>query len=226
MVRYMLGSSLGCWEAVRVIYLTALAALLFTSKVKSQAAQPCAGYEDDTNIVCINKYASVLPLPFDRPSFTTGADPAEDNFINTEVPADPSFSLIKNASFLVYNDIGLSLLGPKPIIEKMFTTRNDSIHEASVYVPGLNVIIFSQPHQGVYQQQLINLNHTPPPTIETYTTTPPIYAVNGAKLHQNHIYCASEASYPFPSPTPPATLPSKPQASTVSTPPQPRQKPS
>lgn len=183
-----------------MLYLLAAAASLFASTVHAQAAKRCPGYESNENIACIDQYASVLPLPFHRPSTANGVDPAEDNFIVTEVPSDRTFALLKNSSFLVFNEQGLDLLGSTPKVEKVFETRNDSIHEAPVYVLGLNVIIFSLPHQGVYQQQIINLNNTPP-TIENYTTTPPVYAVNGGKLYRNHIYYASEASFSFPSPT-------------------------
>ena len=68
-----------------------------------------------------------------------------------------------------------------------------------MYVPGLNVIIYSLPHEGIYEQQIINLNDTPP-TIANYTTDPPVYAVNGGKLYKDKIYWASEASFPFPDP--------------------------
>ncbi|EME47144.1 hypothetical protein DOTSEDRAFT_85706 [Dothistroma septosporum NZE10] len=182
-----------------MFYLVAATALLSIHKANSQSASRCPGHENNDNVACINRYASVLPLPFDRPSVTTGADPAEDNFIYTSVPSDPSFVLVKNSTFLLYDQQDLSLLGSSPRLEKIFETRNDSIHEAPVYVPGLNVIIFSLPHQGVYEQQMINLNNTPP-TIENYTTTPPVYAVNGGKLYKNKIYWASEASSTFPVP--------------------------
>lgn len=161
--------------------------------------QRCPGLEQASNVACVQQYAAVLPLPFDRASISTSL--LNDTFTKTKVPSDPSFQLLANTSFVVFDqDRGLDILGSSPKVERIFATRNDSIHEAPVYVPGLNVIIFSQPHQGIYVQQLINLNNTPP-TIENYTTNPPVYAVNGGKLHNGLIYWASEASFSFPSPS-------------------------
>lgn len=167
------------------------------AEISPPTVQHCPGFESTSSVACINRYASVLPLPFSRNS----TNPEQDNFINTYVPSDPSFQQLKNASFIVFDEArGLKVLGSAPRVERIFDTRNDSIHEAPVYVPGLNVIIFSIPHQGVYEQQLINLNNTPP-TLENYTTHPPVYAVNGGKIYKDRIYWASEASFPFPSPT-------------------------
>ncbi|KAJ4290257.1 hypothetical protein N0V90_010472 [Kalmusia sp. IMI 367209] len=181
----------------------ALVALLCASSVQSQAdlssstssIASCPGFEDDPSIACVNRYASALPVPFSR------VDPAADNFPFTQVPSDSSFERLRNATFIVFDQPrGLEIIGSAPKLERVFDTQNDSIHEAPVYVSGLNVIIFSLPHQGVYEQQIINLNNTPP-TLENYTTTPPVYAVNGGKLYKDRIYWASEASFAFPDPT-------------------------
>ena len=168
---------------------------------KPPVVQRCPGLLTASNVACVNNYAAVLPYPFDRGSAANGGDPDNDTFVETAVPSDPSFAALENATFVVFDQTrGLNILGPAPKLERLFDTRNDSIHEAPVYVPGLNVIIYSLPHQGVYEQQIINLNNTPP-TISNYTTNPPVYAVNGGKLYQNHIYWASEASFSFPSPS-------------------------
>ena len=101
--------------------------------------------------------------------------------------------------FVVFDqERGLDILGSHPKLERIFDTRNDSIHEAPVYVPGLNAIIFSQPHQGVFQQKIINLNGTEP-TISNYTTSPPVYAVNGGKFYKGKIYyfCSPEHKAQF-----------------------------
>lgn len=163
----------------------------------------CPSFENDSSIACVNNYAAILPYPFTRATASNGSDPANDTFVDTSVPSDPSFAQVGNATFVVFDrERGLDILGSAPKLERIFSTRNDSIHEAPVYVPGLNAIIFSQPHQGVYQQKLINLNGTHP-TLANYTTDPPIYAVNGGKHHKGKIYWASEASFPFPDPTDP-----------------------
>lgn len=160
----------------------------------------CPGFEEASNLACVNRYAAVLPLPFERAFIANGQVPANDTFVKTKVPSDTSFGLVANSSFVLFDQTrGLEILGPEPKVERIFDTRNDSIHEAPVYIPGLNVIIFSQPHQGVYTQKLMNLNNTPP-TIEDYTSNPPVYAVNGGKYHNGKVYWASEASFSFPSP--------------------------
>ncbi|KAF1973912.1 lactonohydrolase [Bimuria novae-zelandiae CBS 107.79] len=182
---------------------TTMLLFLYATGVVAQAGfspptiETCLGFENITSVACVNRYASVLPYPFAR----NNPDPEEDNFINTEVPSDSSFQLLQNASFIVFDQSrGLEIIGSAPKVERMFDTRNDSIHEAPVYVPDLNVLIFSLPHQGIYEQQLINLNTTPP-TLENYTTHPPVYAVNGGKWYKNRIYWAAEASFTFPDPT-------------------------
>jgi len=180
---------------------------LFVAFVSSQAGfsppvvQRCPGLENDTNVACVIRYAAVLPYPFTRTSASNGVEPANDTFVDTSVPSDPSFSLLQNEPFVVFDQSrGLNILGSAPKLEKIFDTISDSIHEAPVYVPGLNAIIYSLPHQGIYEQQIINLNTTPP-TISNYTTTPPVYAVNGGKLYQGMIYWAVEASFSFPDPS-------------------------
>ncbi|KAF7195700.1 Gluconolactonase [Pseudocercospora fuligena] len=186
--------------------MTVLASLSLLTLAAAQSgftppiAQPCPGLESSQNVACINNYAAVLPYPFERGFAVDGNDPDNDTFIDTSVPSDTSFELVHNATFLVFDqERGLDILGSSPRLERIFNTRNDSIHEAPVYVPGLNVIIYSLPHQGIYEQQIINLNNTPP-TIENYTTSPPVYAVNGGKYYQGEIYWALEASFPFPDP--------------------------
>lgn len=163
--------------------------------------EQCPGLANDSAVACVNNYAAVLPYPFVRATASNGFDPENDTFVETSVPSDGSFARLSDTTFTVFDqERGLDILGPAPRLEKIFETRNDSIHEAPVYVPGLNAIIFSQPHQGVYQQQMINLNGTSP-TLSNYTTTPPVYAVNGGRYHKGKIYWASEASFSFLSPT-------------------------
>lgn len=162
--------------------------------------EQCPHLANDSTVACVNNYAAVIPYPFERATASNGSDPENDTFVDTSVPSDSSFARLADSTFVVFDqERGLDILGIAPRLERIFNTRNDSIHEAPVYVPGLNVIIFSQPHQGVYQQKIINLNGTEP-TISNYTTTPPVYAVNGGKFYKGKIYWASEASFSFPSP--------------------------
>jgi len=164
-------------------------------------AQRCPGLPHIAAVVCVNHYAAVLPYPFARGRSLNGDLLRNDTFALTRVPADPSFSLVSKADFIVFDEIrGLDILGSSPKLEFVFNTRNDSIHEAPVYVPPpLNAIIYSLPHQGIFEQQIINLNGSKP-TIANYTTTPPVYAVNGGRYYNGHIYWAVEGGVPFPGP--------------------------
>lgn len=191
---------------------TALPLLLLAAVAQAQSgfAPPvvelCPHLANDSAVACVNNYAAVLPYPFGRATASDGVDPENDTFVETSVPSDSSFASLSEATFVVFDqERGLDILGPNPRMERVFETRDDSIHEAPVYVPGLNAIIFSQPHQGVYQQKIINLNGTRP-TISNYTTNPTVYAVNGGKFHKGKIYWASEASFSFPSPTNGSTI--------------------
>ncbi|KAK3109629.1 hypothetical protein LTR53_016905, partial [Teratosphaeriaceae sp. CCFEE 6253] len=186
---------------------TILISALATSAAAQRGFTPptverCPGYENATNVACVNRYAAVLPYPFERASASNGSEPANDTFVATSVPTDPSFATLQNASFVVFDQSrGLKILGASPKVEKVFDAPpNDSIHEAPVYSPELNAIIYSLPHQGIYQQQIINFNATAP-ILSNFTTDPPVYAVNGGKYYQGKIYWAVEASFSFPSPT-------------------------
>jgi gluconolactonase len=168
---------------------------------KGPVVEQCPHLNNNSAIACVENYAAVLPYPFERSTASDGIDPDNDTFVDTSVPSDSSFARLQETTFVVFDqERGLDILGPDPKLERIFDSRNDSIHEAPVYVPGLNAIIFSQPHQGVYQQKIINLNGTEA-TISNYTTNPPVYAVNGGKFYKGKVYWAAEASFSFPSPT-------------------------
>jgi gluconolactonase len=186
---------------------TLLPLLVLATGVRAQAGftppvvSRCPHLANDSAVACVNNYAAVLPYPFERATASDGVDPENDTFVDTLVPSDSSFARLSESNFVVFDqERGIDILGFSPKLEKIFDTRNDSIHEAPVYVPGLNAIIFSQPHQGVFQQKIINLNGTEP-TISNYTTNSPVYAVNGGKFFKGKIYWAVEASFSFPSPT-------------------------
>jgi gluconolactonase len=186
---------------------TLLPLLVLATGVRAQAGftppvvSRCPHLANDSAVACVNNYAAVLPYPFERATASDGVDPENDTFVDTLVPSDSSFARLSESNFVVFDqERGIDILEFSPKLEKIFDTRNDSIHEAPVYVPGLNAIIFSQPHQGVFQQKIINLNGTEP-TISNYTTNSPVYAVNGGKFFKGKIYWAVEASFSFPSPT-------------------------
>jgi len=140
------------------------------------------------NVACVNNFAAVMPLPFSRPASFEGTYNLADRFNNTLVN-DPSFGLVRNASFVVFNkEKGLKLLGPSPTLETIFLVAN-VIHEAPVYVPGLNAIIASEFDQNTLDQIIINLNNTPP-TISLFKPNPPVFAVNGGRYLNGKVYWA------------------------------------
>lgn len=93
------------------------------------------------NIVCIDRYASILPYHFfRRPSQNT----TDISFGQTSVPSDPSFKLVGGADFLVFDEArAFEILGPAPTYDLVFEV-SDAVHEAPVYVPGVNLLYLSQ----------------------------------------------------------------------------------
>ena len=176
---------------------------LACAQVKASAplVQPCISpsLSNISTVACVSNYAAVMPEPFARARSTDGNVNPADTFVQTNV-SDPSFATLKAADFIVFDETrGSQILGDDPSLEFIFSTRNDSIHEAPVYVPSLDSIIYSLPHQGIYEQQIVNLT-VEPPTLSNYTTTPPVYAVNGGKYFNGKIYWAVEAGTTFPNP--------------------------
>ncbi|EXJ70055.1 gluconolactonase [Cladophialophora psammophila CBS 110553] len=152
------------------------------------------------SVVCVNKYAAVLPYHFNR-SITSLA--ADYDFRNTTVPNAPTFQLLQNASFVVFDrDRGLQYLGPEPTYEFVFQVGN-SVHEAPVYVPSLNKLFMSQlppvaaPISTMYEylpQLVVDLGQEPL-TLQEYVTDPPIFAPNGGIYHNGQIIWASSGGF-------------------------------
>lgn len=137
-------------------------------------------------VLCINKYASVMPYHFYREVYTATSEPT---YGDTSVPNDTSFAQVNNADFLVFDrQRGLELLGPKPSYEFVFKVP-PSVHEAPVYVPAQNKLYFSQlaPPAGFLPQLVIDLNQNPP-TLSEYLSDPPVYAPNGGTFHKGLVY--------------------------------------
>ena len=142
---------------------------VWTALAQDPTGQPLAqrcttpSLQTGSSVACINRYAAVLPEPFARAASTNGEENVMDTFAQTNV-SDSSFDIVHTADFLVFDqDRGAQILGSAPVLDFIFTTRNDSVHEAPVYIPPpLNAIIYSLPHQGIYEQQIISLNANPP----------------------------------------------------------------
>ncbi|KAL8709011.1 MAG: hypothetical protein Q9220_006220 [cf. Caloplaca sp. 1 TL-2023] len=133
-----------------------------------------------------------MPYPFFRPDSSVQSD---FDFADTSIPNDPSFALINQSDFLVFDrERGLELLGPNPKFEVMFNVT-PSLHEAPVYITSQNKLYLSQlpPPYGYLPQLVIDLNREPP-TISEFLPDPPIYAVNGGTSHNGLIYWGAAGS--------------------------------
>lgn len=160
----------------------------------NQLATHC--HPNTTAVVCIQSHAAVLPEPFFRAIARDGTLDPLDTFQNTTVPEDPTFDLTHNASFLIFNKtLGLSLLGPAPTLTKLFDL-DAYVHEAPVFIPSENRIIFSEFGYGVVSQYQINLS-TDPPTLSPYKPQTPVLGINGGTLHRGLIYRAVSGSKPL-----------------------------
>ncbi|KAK3710086.1 hypothetical protein LTR37_010517 [Vermiconidia calcicola] len=157
----------------------------FPIGVTSPLATSCG--PDNANVVCLDRYASVLPYHFFR-RFSGGS--TDISFAQTNVPHDTSFDLVGNADFLVFDqERGLELLGSNPTYDKVFNV-SEAVHEAPVYVPSLNKLFLSilAPPAGVLQPQLVVDLNQDPPTLSEYFSDPPVYAPNGGTFYNGLIY--------------------------------------
>jgi sugar lactone lactonase YvrE len=159
---------------------------------------PLAAYchPNTTTVVCIASHAAVLPEPFLRPTSRNGTVSPLDAFQSTSVPSSPTFNLTHSAHFLLFNPtIGLSLLGPNPTYTQLFTL-SPHVHEAPVYIPPQNRIIFSEFAYGATSAFQVNLNTTPP-TLSAYQPATPVLGINGGTLHAGLVYWAISGSKSF-----------------------------
>ncbi|KAI5262824.1 calcium-dependent phosphotriesterase [Aureobasidium subglaciale] len=156
----------------------------------SPLARPCPGRLNNTDVVCINRYASSMLPSFERQSSAEGAFSPNDTFAEAQVSSDSSLNLVKNATFVVFDERGSQILGSSPRIEYVFASRNDSIHEGPVYVPSLDAIIFSLPHQDHPSQWL----NTASGELHYHAS-----CIRSERRKRN-IYWAVEAGFPLPSP--------------------------
>ncbi|KAL9591396.1 MAG: hypothetical protein Q9179_007767, partial [Wetmoreana sp. 5 TL-2023] len=152
--------------------------------VTSPLAQECD--PSFPNVLCINKYATVMPYHFFR-NISNGTFGL--TFGSTLVPNDTSFAHVDKADFLVFDQQrGLEILGSNPSYEFVFKVSG-AIHEAPVYVTSQNKLYLSQltPPPGYLPQLAIDLNQDPP-TLSEYLSDPPVYAPNGGTFHNGLIY--------------------------------------
>jgi hypothetical protein len=154
------------------------------SGVSPPVAKKCG--PSTANIVCIDRYASVLPYHFFRNVTTDFADPIA--FGSTSVPNDTSFGLVQDADFLIFDQArAFELLGESPTYDFVFEVPS-AIHEAPVYAPNVNKLFFSQlTPPGYLPQYVVDLNQDPP-TLSEYNSDPPVYGPNGGFYHNGLIY--------------------------------------
>ena len=141
-------------------------------------------------VVLVNRYASLLPLDFRRPS-DNATDSRDGTFRKTQVPGDPTFALIQPADFVVFDEVqGVEILGSNPTYE-FVSSLTPAVHEAPVYVPELNKLFFSV--LGTKEESLhhfqIDLN-VEPVVVTSFTPSPPVLAINGGTYHKGLIYWA------------------------------------
>ncbi|EXJ83584.1 gluconolactonase [Capronia coronata CBS 617.96] len=136
-------------------------------------------------VVCVNKYAAVLPYHFNRSISNSKVD---YDFRNTSDQNATTLDLLDTANFVVFDrQRGLQYLGPNPSYEFMFAV-SPAVHEAPVYAPKQNLLFLSQlaPPTGQLPQLVVDLNQNPP-TLNEYLPNPPIYAPNGGTFRNGLI---------------------------------------
>jgi len=167
--------------------LTAATLLTMTSsQVVSPLAEPC-GSPFPNGAVCINHYSSVMPLPFFRQPLNGSVD---DTYGSTSVPNDPSFAIVDDAPFLVFDrQRGMEILNSISSNEFIFKVPLTT-HEAPVYVAKQNKLYLSELAPNVTNQLVIDLGKQPF-TLQNFTSDPPVYGVNGGTFANGSIYWAA-----------------------------------
>lgn len=165
-----------------------LGGLLYAAIARAQTGvvSPLVQQCGPSNVVCVNKYASVMPYHFFRNDSYGSTD---ITFPMTSVPNDTSFGLLNTSNFVVFDrERGLEILGSDPTYDYVFNV-SEAVHEAPVYVPSLNKLFLSKlaPPPGYLPQLVVDLNQDPP-TLSEYLSDPPVYAPNGGTFHDGLIY--------------------------------------
>lgn len=111
-------------------------------------------------------------------------------FGDTVVGNDTSFSQVKGADFVVFDQQrALKYLGTNPSYEFVFNVL-DTVHEGPVYAPVQNVLFLSQllplPSSVPLTQLLIDFNVNPP-TLNEFVSDPPVYSPNGGTFRNGQV---------------------------------------
>lgn len=125
-------------------------------------------------VACLNRHGSFLP-----PSFSRDPDPGY-GYADTKVPDDASWAIAQQADFILFDkERGLKLLGSSPKISKGLISVLNVIHEAPVFVPGINKLFLTQDGPpGDNGLMSLDLNFDPPKK-SFVELDPPIYQATG-----------------------------------------------
>ncbi|KAG8426767.1 hypothetical protein J3459_007815 [Metarhizium acridum] len=139
------------------------------------------------NIVCINGYSAVMPGNFERDRPPDSINPLDQHsYAQTKIPADPSWDLVKDADFIVYDkERGLEILGDEPTSEFAFEIT-PLFHDATVYDPYTNEVYFSQLSGGEISLKVIDLSEKNP-QVKRKKADPPLYSPTGG-IYRNGLF--------------------------------------
>jgi hypothetical protein len=157
---------------------------------------------DTSKIVCINHYSAVMPGNFYRPPPPDSINPLDQaSYAQTEIPDDPSWDLVGDADFIVYDrERGLEILGDSPTSEFALEIA-PFFHDATVYDPYTKEIYFSQLSGGEISQKVIDLD-AEKPEVKRKKANPPLYSPTGG-IYRNGLFyfCVGGSSHEVPGPS-------------------------
>lgn len=166
--------------------LMALFSLSFLS-THSTTVEPlvasCPNYSFST-VVCMNKYGSVLPEDYDRSTIPIVG--FTDTYASTQVPSDPAFVYVSNASLLVYDAARAPSVRALPC--RRFHAPNPANRPRSPRLrPNHQPPLLLQAPRNETPQYAIDVSATPP-TLSTFTSHPPTIVPAGGTFHAGLVY--------------------------------------
>ncbi|KAI0105030.1 lactonohydrolase [Nemania sp. FL0031] len=163
-----------------LLHILVLLAQITGLSTASQLVNQCSHLQFP-NVVCLDRYGSSMSGVFHRGPL--------DVYGSTTV-ANQSFSVMMNASFIVFDDSkGRAVLGSQPTVQNMFTIDNEGV-EAPAYDPDTNQLWIGGLETDDTSQYVVNLNQANP-KIETRTLKPPIYAANGMRYRNGRVWVSA-----------------------------------
>lgn len=128
-----------------------------------------------------------------RTLLTANSDAPFYQAINTNnTNLNTALNQTQRASFTAFDQQFFNILGPSARLEKIasFAPGLGHVHEAPVYIPEINSLLFADTSL-IGTLQLLNLtnNH-----LRNITTTPPLWNVNGGTYHRGRVYLVTNGS--------------------------------